>query len=251
MYDFQANALTAIDLTVATMGATGPQGIVVTPDGQHLYIATEGGTVEVYSIVNNTDDTTPPDPANTFLASVDFSGGGSVLEGIDTTVDRKKTYAADFFNDEAVIVDSDPASGTFNAAHTNSPVTVGLEPVSEESVRTIPYPVLHFTLADTGGVRILAQGDDDTVDYEDFIRVLGGVAPYAFADGDAGGAMELSDDNDCTGIGLTTTTGRISGNPNPGGGAGTKVCEFIIRVTDSADVPQTIQGTFRLTITEE
>jgi DNA-binding beta-propeller fold protein YncE len=259
VYDLVAGG-TATEIDISP--ATSPQGIVVTPDGQHLYIATEGGTVEVYNIVPNTDDATA-DP-NTFVASVDFTGGGSVLEGIDTTVDRLKTYAADFANDQAVIVNSDPTAGVnFNTEHGNSPVPVGDAPVSEHSVRTIPYPVLHFTLAETdvdpgAGVllkRVLAQADGGSgvPAYRDFIRVLGGVPPYTFEE-DPNNLNLDQGGNNCEDFDtVVATTGEIHNDANidPPGGAGTKDCDFTIMVTDSATVPQTIQGDFRIVITEE
>jgi len=255
MYDFLTNTLTTRVLTDNTAGATGPQGIVVTPDGLHLYVATEGGTVEVYDIVNNTDDAdTPPQPAvaNTFLASVDVSvfctfPDVCVYQGIDTTVDRLKAYVADLGTEPLQFIDTDPASGAFNVVFGGT--NIGTAPSAEQGVRAIPYPVLHFTLAETGGVRILAQGDDDNPpDYSDFIRVLGGVAPYTFSELST---AELGDDNDCDGLSLDANTGEVSGNPNPTGGDGVKVCNFTVIVTDSATVPQVIQGAFRLTITED
>ena len=251
VYDLVAGG-TATEIDISP--ATSPQGLVVTPDGQHLYIATEGGTVEVYNIVPNTDDATL-DP-NTFVASVDFTGGGSVLEGIDTTVDRKKTYASDFFNDEVVIVDTDPTSGGFNAVHGNSPVPVGIEPVSEESVRTIPYPVLHFTLAVDGGTgrRILAQADGGTgvPAYIDFIRVLGGVPPYTFVEDPNNLNLDQGGNNCADFNTVVAATGAIVNDANIDfGGTGTFNCDFTIIVTDSATPPQAIQGDFRIVITDE
>ena len=66
-----------------------------------------------------------------------------------------------------------------------------------------------------------------------------------------GGAFAYVTDFSDNGLSLDPDTGEISGNSNPTGTEVVNLCEFIIRVTDNATVPQTIQGTFRLIITED
>jgi len=238
------NAVTANPL----LGGDFPEGIALTPDGRFGYAAQGGDDIVVINTENNTDDaTTGPQPPlpNTVFTTITSAGTGP--SGVAATPDGAKVYVSNTTTDDVSVVDT--ATNTITG-----PVNVGTTPSNQNSVAMMPYPVLHFTRAVDGvvGRRILAQGDDDNPpNYSDFIRVLGGVAPYTFADGDAGGTDELADDTDCTGLALNTATGEVSGNPNPGGGVGVKDCDFIIRVTDSATVPQTIQGDFRLVITED